>query len=51
MNDHISLKKVRYLRGTCTWCYFARKHILLCPRRYLTFLYNNTDLIAAKLKQ
>lgn len=44
-------EKVRYLRGTCTWCYFARKHILLCPRRYLTFLYNNTDLIAAKLKQ
>ena len=37
MNDHISLKKVKYLRGTCTWCYFARKHILLCPRRYLTF--------------
>ena len=30
-------RKVCGLRGPSKWCYFAWEHILLCPRRYLTF--------------
>jgi len=51
MQGYIPLKKVRYLRGPSKICYLVREHILLGPRRYLTFLYNTTGLIAVKLRQ